>query len=194
LDNSAISTPQPGYIGRKYSNQNGLVIIGANPGIPNVSPFIQKDPIYIQHIQNFARNKDYDQFLQYLDYTDDYMKSWRNNLTNAHFRELLGYNIEEIAYINLVKCRSIQVGSNTIQTLGNTVTRRCFNLHTIRQLNLLKPRWIIGQWKQIPKTLHSLGYDIPKTIPCYSGQRNLTEQARIKDIYPFFWELRNDHR
>jgi len=188
LDSSTNSTPQPGFIGRKYS---GLVIVGANPGIPNVSPFIEREPEYVRHIQNFARRRDFELFNRYLDYAADYMGTWRNNLANQSFRKLLGYDIEEIAYINVVKCRSNPVGSNPFTSVGEPVTRRCFNSHTARQLAVLKPKWIVAHWKPIPRTLAALGYDFPKAIPAYSGAYHLPLEKRVSELVSFFRELRN---
>ena len=186
LDNSINSTPQPGFIGKRY---NGLVIIAANPGIPNVSPFIEREPIYLNLVKKFSEKRDYNCFLQYLEYASDYMSTWRNNLANRDFRELLGYNIETIAYINIVKCRSSPTGSDPIKTVGREVTERCFNTFLKKQLEILQPKAIVGHWKPIPKTLAELGYYTSRPIPCYSGQRNLTIKERVKDLIPYFENL-----
>jgi hypothetical protein len=188
LDRSANSTPQPGFIGRRYG---GLVIIGANPGIPNVSPFIEREPVYLSLIRDFARSGDFSKFLRYLDYAATYMSTWRNNLTNNEFRGLLSYDIETIAYVNIVKCRSEPTGSDLFKTVGESVTRRCFTSHLARQLKILEPKGFIGHWKPIPKTLRTLGYNVPLDMPCYSGQRNLPVSKRVRELVPFFQRLAN---
>jgi hypothetical protein len=188
LDQTNNSTPQPGFIGKRYS---GLVIVAANPGIPNVSPFIEREPIYLDLVKEFSETENYNSFLKYLDYASDYMSTWRNNLTNKDFRELLGYDIETIAYVNIVKCRSFETGSDPIKTLGKEVTERCFNNYLKKQLEVLQPKTIIGHWKPIPCVLNKLGYKVSSNTPCYSGQRNLTISQRVQDILPHFKELTN---
>jgi len=188
LDNTPNSTPQPGFIGRRYK---GLVIIGSNPGIPKTKLFQKREPIYLKHIYDFAIEKNFDKFQEYLDYASDYMTIWNNNLTNSYFRNLLGYDIENIAYINIVKCRSINTGSDPLNTVGYSVARRCFTTHTVKQLDLLKPQWIVGHWKPIPDVLRKLGYRINQYIPCYSGKRDWTYEQRAEEIIPFFKKLRS---
>jgi len=117
------------------------------------------------------------------------MAIWRNNLANSYFRELLGYDIENIAYINIVKCRSIKVGSDPFDAVGYSVTYRCFTEHTAKQLSILNPKWIVGHWEPIPEVLKTLGYRTNQYIPCYSGKRDLTYEQRAEEIIPFFKQL-----
>jgi hypothetical protein len=188
LDNSSNSTPQPGFIGRHYK---GLVIIGSNPGIPDSKLYQEMEPIYLKHIHDFAVEKDFQKFLDYIDYLSDYMAIWKNNLTNNYFRDLLKYDIGNIAYLNIVKCRSINVGSDPFNTVGYSITRRCFTEHTLRQLDILKPKWIVGHWKTIPGVLKTLGYRVNQYIPCYSGKRDWTYEQRAHEIIPFFKQLQS---
>ena len=178
-------SPQPGFIGRNYQ---GIVIIGANPGTGGEREYYQQmNRKYYAMADSFANSNDISDYHKYLDFSADYMQSWNQHLCNNKFRDFLDYDIEDIAYINIVKCRTTQTSSDVFANCGATVTYRCAEQYLLRQLDILKPKYIVGHWKTIGNTLERLGYDLSHIdYASYSGQRNLPVVKRIKDVQDLF--------
>ena len=176
--------PAPDYLGPRY---RGLVIVGANPGIANSGDFEVGDTKRDLLMSRMTKSNSASTYNELTSFLASYMGTWKNNLSNDWFRNFLGYEIEEIAYVNLVKCRTFNTGSNPRRVVGDGITRRCWNEHTSRQISALNPDYVVGHWKPIRATLQWLGYRFETVqYASYSGARNLDYAQRAGDLVPLF--------
>jgi hypothetical protein len=92
----------------------------------------------------------------------------------------LQYDIEEVAYIDIVKCGTAPGRGDTDSLFKNTgILGRCWEQHTRRLLELLRPSHILALWKPISGVLERLGYPLDdKVVGYHSGARHLTKDAR----------------
>ena len=176
--------PFPGFVGKHYA---GLLIVGANPGISDREEFVKGDREHEERLRKIVKSGSMWDYENYLSFVSGYMALWKNHLCNKNFRHDLGYQIEHVAFLNLVKCGSERTGSDVFKNLGKNVAVRCGQRYALRQLSLLKPRYLVAQWKPVITSIHSLGFDISRIeTAAYSGQRNLSIQERMREIRPLF--------
>lgn len=175
--------PQPGFLGRRYA---GLVVIGANPGVRYTDDPNDRD--YTGAIDRLAETGSAEDFEALHDITSNYMLSWPNNLANRRNRELLDYDIESIAYLNIAKCRTVVAASDVAKTVGLASAQRCFETHLRDQLDLLNPQRIVFHWIPIESRLREFGYAPGQGTlhAAFSGQRNLRLAQRLSTIRPLF--------
>ena len=115
------------------------------------------------------------------------MKLWNSHLCNNEFRNLLGYDIEEIAYLNIVKCRTEEGNSNVIRNIGMEVSRMCCASYLSKQLEILQPKYIVGHWNPVIDNLQTLGIDLSKyRTASMNGARHLAKEEKIREIKGIF--------
>lgn len=177
--------PIPDFCGRSYK---GLVIIGANPGKATSKKYIEKDAKRAILAEQFKNAPTSQNFEEVHDFIAGYMGEWKNNVVAENFRNDLHLNVEEIAYVNLVKCRTKLTASHPYQTVGETITRRCWGQNTKSQLDLLQPRYVIFLWKGVRETLEELDITLArhKDAGVYNGNRSKPYPERIAEIKPIF--------
>lgn len=181
--------PQPGFIGRSY---RGLVIVGANPGTGYHRDFYQRNnKEYYALADKFSRSGNIKDYQAYLDFTANYMNYWNQHLCNAEYRSMLGYDIEDVAYLNIVKCRTSKTGSDVFSNCGQEVTAKCAHAYLLKQLEILAPKYIVCHWKPVYAALARLGFPMDD-IKCaaFSGARHLTKPERTGEIKPIFDEFK----
>lgn len=182
--------PFPDFVGRRYA---GLVIIGANPGTSSTEAFKRQDlefNVRMEKLRNSGSIKDYNALL---DYRNDASRSWTRTLCNEEYRRLLGYDLETVAFVNIVKCRTFEPKADLFQNVGKEIPRRCYGKYLERQLSILKPRYVACQWKPIQRTLAALGYNFNGAkIGSFNGQRNLPKEQRIAEVAHIFEEFLSD--
>lgn len=177
--------PFPDFIGRNY---RGLVVIGANPG-PGGN-YSQEEQEINSLLREFSRNNSIDNYHKILDYRNSCSLYWDDrNLCSKKMRNFLNFDLEDIAYLNIVKCKTEGKGSSVIYKIGKAVSERCFEHYLKKQLEILNPKYIIAQWKAIPDDLKELKFYFPESnIPFLDGNQTLRYKPELstKDIKPVF--------
>lgn len=185
----AITTPRPSpdFVGKNY---RGLLIIGANPGIANNQSHNANDKIMFSLQENLANN-DTDAYNDLISHLPQSMIHWKQIVSSKH-KNYLGFDVDEIAYIDLVKCATKSIGNSQSDVIANfrkianglDIPSLCWNLHTKEIINFLKPTHIIFLWKPIEKNLRKLGYDFKGVVDyaSYNGSRHLKMEAKLDDV------------
>jgi len=182
--------PNVGFLGRSY---RGMVIVGGNPGIPTSAAHRRNDCKAYRLSGRYAKTGSMEDFEVLMDHMSEIMRCWKNNLCNDFFRDHLDYDIDEVAYLNLLKCRTAKTGSDPGRLVGAKISRRCAKKYALKELSLLRPRFIACQWKPLPGHLESLGFDLDGVEwACYSGARNLTYEDRATELVPLFEAFKRD--
>lgn len=176
--------PSPDFVGSRY---RGLVIVAGNPGIAHAGVQHHNDAIMFD-LQQRVGAGDQDAFEQLMVFLPESMLHWPQ-VVNAAGRERMGYDIEEIAYVELVKCATRPLGSDLRGLLrGTDILSRCWETHTRAMLALLQPTHIVALWKPIIPTLEHLGYQFSaqSRIGYHSGARSFTLEQRYAHAKPVF--------
>jgi len=91
----------------------------------------------------------------------------------------LGTNLQDIAYINVFKCPTQKNGDNYAVHNQPDKMRVCFQKHTRRQLEILKPKTVVLLWKPLIQSLNTLGYNLESvTYDYWNGARSLSANER----------------
>ena len=133
--------PQPGYVGKNYA-QKRVLLIAQNPGDcqPGHKLFDQAQT-YARIIKQFSDDIDKKQFDLLNDFLAKFIPTWP--LFNKIPLNEAGITINDIAYINLIHCRTFQNKSVPVKC-----ARNCIETHFMNTLNVLKPNVVIslGKW------------------------------------------------
>jgi hypothetical protein len=180
-----VNPPFPDFVGRKYS---GLVIVGANPGTSFEQRFKNQDLHFKNLLDKLKRSKRTSDYHSLLDYRNIASQEWHKTLCSNFFRSKLEYDFETVAFVNIVKCRTLKCSSNVENNVGRSVVSICTNRYLKKQLNILNPNYIVCQWKPVKETLRSIGYNFQgvSMVGCFSGQRNIPDKDKIMEIIPIF--------
>lgn len=180
------SRPTPDYVGPRY---RGLVVIGANPGIAFRSKQKANDAHTFELQDRIAAGDRvaYDELLLHL---PESMLGWQQ-MVNGFARQFLRYDIEEIAYINLVKCATTTPHSdvhNLFRNNAKAIPQRCWDANSLPLLESLRPRFIAALWRPVLGSLRQLGYLFAgvEMTGAYNGQRNLPIHKRYEDVKKVF--------
>lgn len=169
------NVPSPDFIGSKY---RGLVVIGGNPGLAHHGIHYENDKV-IFNLQRRIAQGDQEAFDALLAFMPSSMAHWPQ-VVNNDGRRRLEFNIDEIAYIDIVKCGTAPAAGDTAALLrGTGILKRCWQTHTHRLLELLAPTHVLALWSPIPRVLRELGYPLEdKVVGHYTGARHLTSEAK----------------
>lgn len=169
------SVPSPDFIGSRYS---GLVIIGGNPGLAHQGVHYENDRRMFDFQRRVAAG-DQEALTELLAFLPSSMAHWPQ-VVDTQSRLRLGYDIEDIAYIDIVKCGSAPAKGDTRSLFARTkILERCWKLHTRQLLELLQPTHILALWKPILGVLDYVGYPLhDKVVGYHTGARHLTKDAR----------------
>jgi hypothetical protein len=131
--------PQPGYIGKGYE-QTGVLLVGQNPYLPNGSLAAQ-DRAYTAALRALRDSPTEQQYARLQVVLNRFIAIWP--VQNKYFplREC-GLNLEDIAYLNLVRCRTGEKAPNT------STVEQCRRTHFEPWLEKLNPACVvfIGLW------------------------------------------------
>ncbi|QCO07447.1 hypothetical protein [Azospirillum argentinense] len=184
--------PSPDYLGPRYA---GLAIIGANPGNAANGGQQAHDEAMEALMHRVGQERAPAAYHELMALLVMSMRGWKQVVSAAH-QMALDYDIGEIAYIDIVKCKTFRGGADPFRTVGGTVARRCWETYTAHQLDLLQPTHVIGLWKPIGGVLRRLGYDvefgefrlpeggahpIEVVYGFHNGRRNLPAADRLVD-------------
>lgn len=134
------NVPQPGYIGAEYGKFR-ILLVGQNPGMPQ--PWQQeKDRTYTEALRALrdARTPEVYRDLQLI--LDNVVPDWPIHKKYFPLEES-GLTLRNIAYCNLVRCRTMHNLAPNARAAGN-----CKKMHFEPWLDLLKPAAVvfIGFW------------------------------------------------
>ena len=124
------NVPQPGWVGRRYA---GILFIGQNPGYRKERTGHHDEP-YIAALRQVSDEKTLEQL-------HDQMATSLPNF--AMYRKYLqGINYEQVAFINVVRCRTAGDGKPKKGAIENCRS------HLGQWINALRPRLIVfnGKW------------------------------------------------
>ena len=166
------NVPQPGYIGPQYRKAR-VLLVGQNPGTPK-SLAVQDLP-YTSALRALRDEPTIQRYKDLSTVLRAFIPQW--HVQNNYFPLAeSGLSLEDIAYCNVVRCRTSGDG-----TPGELLTKQCLNEHFVRWLNLLNPKVVvfIGKWawRQGGSAVGAKG------IPCafMNRQRSLSTDARIEN-------------
>lgn len=169
------SVPSPDFIGSRYS---GLVIVGGNPGLAHHGVHHANDRRMFDFQRRIAAG-DRAAFVELLEFMPASMAHWPQ-VVDRDGRRRLQYDIEDVAYVDIVKCGT-SPGKGDTRSLfrGTSILERCWEQHTSELLRLLEPTHILALWTPIVGILERLGYSLhDKVVGWHSGARHLTKDAR----------------
>jgi hypothetical protein len=118
------------------------------------------------------------------------MLGWRQ-VVNRRARDFLKYDIDEVAYVNLVKCGTTRTSSD-IHSLfkggAGSIPKRCWDTHTRDLLDYLKPSRVVALWKPIRSNLARLGFsfDGVEKFGAHNGSRSVSFDDKFLEIKPIF--------
>ena len=174
-------TPSPDFIGSRYA---GLVIVGGNPGLAHQGVHHEKDARMFALQKRIALGEQaaFDELLAFM---PDSMAHWPQ-VVDRGSRAMLRYDIEHVAYIDIVKCGTRPAQGDTHSLMKRTgILNRCWEQHTRKLLDLLQPTHILALWTPTLRVLQRLGYDIDsKIVGHHSGARHLTKIAKYANAHP----------
>ena len=140
LRDSQENIPQPGYIGKNYESSR-LLLVGQNPGVaPDY--MLKRDKIYTQSLRNLAATRDSQSYQNFYDVVIDFVPEWPVN-RNYFTLEECGLSLEDIAYCNVVRCRTVGNAAPTKALIAN-----CTSDHFLSFINAIDPKVVIfiGKW------------------------------------------------
>jgi hypothetical protein len=169
------AVPSPDFIGSHYS---GLVIVGGNPGLAHKGVHHANDRRMF-NLQRRIATGDQVAFDELLAFMPGSMAHWPQ-VVDSDGRRRLQYDIEKVAYVDIVKCGTAPGKGDTHSLLsGRAILGRCWEQHTRQLLELLRPTHVLTLWKPIIRVLEQLGYPLhDKVVGYYNGARHLRKDSR----------------
>lgn len=167
------NVPQPGYIGPQ-DRKARVLLVGQNPGTPK-SLAIQDLP-YTAALRTLRDEPTPQRYKELGTVLRAFIPQWH---VHGNYFPLVesGLSLEDIAYCNIVRCRTSGDG-----TPGELLTKQCLNEHFVRWLNLLTPKVVvfIGKWawRQGNSSVGAKG--IPSAF--MNRQRSLSPTARAENL------------
>lgn len=144
--------PLPGYVGKNYL---GVMVIAQNPApTPPHSQWSHRDPLLFGALDKAAKRgtTTFRETVQRVMSRE--IPDW-GPLSNMGFPDW-GVSIEEIAYLNLVKCATQnKAGKREGAYPGTRVRNRCMETYLCQHLAILRPHLIVFRYIGVEKTLRS---------------------------------------
>jgi len=132
--------PQPGFVGKNYE-RNKLLLVGQNPGVAP-ERMLSRDKQYTQSLRELGSKPSKESYRAFCENVIDFVPEWPVN-RNYFPLEECGLSVEDIAYCNVVRCR----------TVGNAVpskqmTSNCTKKHFLSFVQAIEPKVVvfIGKW------------------------------------------------
>jgi len=139
------NVPQPGFIGRSY-DQKRVLLAGQNPAITKSAKALAADMPYTAALRQIRDKPTKSNLVSLLALTRDFMPSWRVHQDYFPLREC-GLSLDELAYLNVVRCRTARLNQQTNKSEDTPPNRRvaeaCVASHFARWVDLLNPRVIV---------------------------------------------------
>jgi hypothetical protein len=145
LRDSFENVPQPGFIGCHYDRKR-VLLVGQNPAITKSEQALHADMPYTKALRTLRENPTGEALESLLTVARDFMPTWRMTQDYFPLKEC-GLSLDELAYVNLVRCRTGRLDKNT-NRLGDArpnrkLTQNCVAEHFSKWVELLAPRVIV---------------------------------------------------
>lgn len=163
------NVPQPGYIGSRYKTSR-VLLVGRNPG--KTKALVAPDRAYTAALRTLRDDPTPARYKELTAILREFIPKWQ---VHKYFPlEESGLALEDIAYCNIVRCR----------TSGNAepcelLAQQCVQDHFKRWLTLLAPKIVVF----VNKAAWTQGYRFveAKGLPCpfMNGKRSLSHTGRV---------------
>jgi len=166
------NVPQPGFIGDNYPSRR-VLLIGQNPGTPKSR--LAADMPYTAALRALRDDPTEGPYQHLRKVLKTFIPQWPVHGNYFPLSEC-GLTLEDIAYCNVVRCRTTKDAMPSDHT-----ARTCSQSHLARWVSLLAPRVVvfIGKWA------FERGHSIVDRhgIPCdyMNRQRSLSSEARLEN-------------
>ena len=168
-DNSE-NLPQPGYVGANYSAKR-ILLVGQNPGV-STTALSQQDRHYTSALSALRDHPSAESWSQLQLAMMKFVPQWP--VSGKHFPlHESGLTLKDIAYCNLVRCRTINNAAPSSKMISN-----CASHHFQRTLEILKPAAIvfIGKWAMTNGKIFAQARNIP--FDYVNRNRSMTSAIR----------------
>jgi uracil-DNA glycosylase len=172
LKDNTENLPQPGYVGSNYFKKR-ILLIGQNPGACSAEKR-KTDRPYMDALRNFTPGSTEDDLETLLNLISEYIPTWP--VHGVYFPlEECGLTLEDIAYFNLVRCRTT---GNASPSKGIAIN--CRNKHFNRWIDFLNPSVVVCVGKY---AYDHISHDLTlKNIPCDYIDRNRSLNTEKRNI------------
>jgi uracil-DNA glycosylase len=174
LRDSAENVPQPGFVGSRYGEAR-VLLAGQNPGSPK-SPQASEDKKYTALLRRLRDDPSAENGLALRDMMRGFMPRWPVWRYFPHAE--CGLELEDIAYCNVIRCRTVDNRSPS-----DSLARTCVEEHFRRWLQFLQPRVVVFIGKLAWEQGGGAVGDIPTTY--VNRQRSLSRvdrDANLKEV------------
>jgi len=141
--------PFIGFVGSKYAEVKVRVLFLGKSNAASAPKDQNKDIQINQYLRNFRdssenlENRYRDYAKQYSDKSSGAFRAWKINRYSVYFRGILGLDIEETAYANIVPFRYEDAPENRSVYEGRKIYEIAFNNFTNKLISIIKPHLII---------------------------------------------------
>ena len=139
LRDNAENIPQPGWVGSNYSRTR-LLLVGQNPGTPK--SLAAEDLPYTAALRTLRDDNTENKYEELVAVLRTFIPQWPVHGNYFPLAES-GLTLEDIAYCNVVRCRT-----HIDKKPGTRLVSNCISQHFSRWLALLQPKAVvfIGKW------------------------------------------------
>jgi len=166
------NVPQPGFVGARFFEKR-ILLAGQNPGVPN-QRLAADDRVYTAALRRVRDERSLESLGQLQTVLRGFVPSWPVH-GNYFPLEEAGLELDEIAYCNVVRCRTEGNAAPSSRMIAECQS------HFERWLDLLRPRAIvfIGKWAHDQSSRLAL----ERQIPCdfMNRERSLSSEARTEN-------------
>ncbi len=141
LRDDYVNLPQPGYVGSNYTTTR-VLLVGQNPANTTGHDRDNIDTEYAEAFTTILNNPTVGSMKTLQTIQERRMPTWK--VVTEYFPiAQCGLKLEDIAYTNVVRCRTVENATPGIQ-----ITRTCISNHLVRWLDWLQPSVVvcIGKW------------------------------------------------
>lgn len=166
------NVPQPGYVGRNYPAAR-VLLVGQNPGTPKT--LADQDRPYTAALRALRDDPVPERYSELSSILQGFIPKWPVHGNYFPLAEC-GLSLDDIAYCNVVRCRTSGDAAP-----GQATVNRCVATHFTGWVEFLAPRVVVfvGKWahERASGIVEGLG------IPCafMNRQRSLSSAARVEN-------------
>lgn len=134
------NVPQPGFVGRSYGLHR-VLLVGQNPAVPP-DGLREADKPYTRALRHLRDEPSAANYEALYDVLLDFVPKWPVHGTYFPL-EACGLELEDIAYFNLVRCRTVENAAPRAVSV-----QQCIENHFDKWLGFLSPKVVvfIGVW------------------------------------------------
>lgn len=173
------NVPQPGYVGKEYMSKR-VLLVGQNPGMGN-SVSEARSQAYLQKLREIRDTPSHEVFSELQEILANLIPTWPVH-GNYFPLEEAGLKLDEIAHINLIRCRTCSNGKPTIGMINNC------SMHFEKWVRQLNPKVVVfvGKWASDNGSHLVNKHNIPnifvnrmRSLSGPARQQNLNDVARF---------------